>query len=96
MVWRVVEVPTLTASADRSATTVTVSARAQGARSGDRVFLLRRVDGRLVRVRHARLDATGSVSFSVKARATRTTYVVKLPSTRKHGAAAAKATVAGG
>jgi hypothetical protein len=95
-VWRVVVVPTLTASADRSGTTVTVSARATGARAGDRVVLLRRVGGRLVRLRHARLTADGSVGFVVRARAARTTYVVKLPGTRRHGPASARVTVPGG
>jgi hypothetical protein len=64
--------------------------------AGDRVFLLRRADGGLVRVGHARPDADGSVSFAVKARATRTTYVVKLPSTRTHGLASTTVTVAVG
>jgi hypothetical protein len=92
-VWRVVVVPTLSASTDRSGTTLTVSAQATGARAGDRVFLLRRVHDRLVRLRHGRLAADGSVTFTVPARAGRTTYVVKLPATRKHGAAATTVTV---
>ena len=94
--WRVVEVPGLSASANRSSTTVTVSATAQGARAGDRVVLFRRAHGRLVRLRHSRLDAGGSVSFGVKARPTRTTYVVRLPATRKHAPASATVTVPGG
>ena len=58
-------------------------------------FLVRRADGRLVRVRHARLSADRSVSFAVgPGRAT--TYVVKLPSTRKHGTASTTVTVAAG
>ena len=93
--WRVVEVPGLSASANRSGTTVTVSATAQGARAGDRVVLFRRAHGRLVRLRHGRLDAGGSVSFAVKARPTRTTYVVRLPATRKHAPASATVTVPG-
>ncbi len=92
-VWRVVVAPTLSASADRSGTTLTVSAQATGARVGDRVFLLRRVHDRLVRLGHGRLTADGSVTFTVPARAARTTYVVKLPATRKHGAAATTVTV---
>lgn len=92
-VWRVVVVPTLSASADRSGSTVTVSTQATGARVGDRVFLLRRVHDQLVRLRHARLAADGSVTFTVPARAARTTYVVKLPATPKHGAAATTVTV---
>ena len=93
--WRVVEVPSLSAAANRSSTTVTVSATAQGARAGDRAVLFRRAHGRLVRLRHGRLDAGGSVSFAVKARPARTTYVVRMPATRKHAPASATVTVAG-
>jgi hypothetical protein len=93
VVWRVVEVPTLSASSGPSGGKVTVSATAQGARAGDRVVLLRRAAGRLVRVRQARLDAGGAVTFVVKARARRTTYVVRLPATKRHGQASTTVTV---
>jgi hypothetical protein len=95
-VWRVVEVPTVTASAQRSSTGVTVSATTTGARAGDRVVLLRRVGGRLVRLRHARLDASGAVAFAVKARPKRTTYVVRVLGTKKHAPAKASVSVPGG
>ncbi len=95
-VWRVVEVPTLAASAQRSSTGVTVSATAHGARPGDRVLLLRRAHGRLVRLGHARLGANGSVAFVTRARPTRTTYVVRLLGTPKHAPAKASVTVPGG
>jgi hypothetical protein len=93
VVWRVVEVPTLSASAGPSGGKVMVSATAQGAHAGDRVVLLRRAAGRLVRVRQARLDAGGAVTFVVKARARRTTYVVRLPATKRHGQASTTVTV---
>jgi hypothetical protein len=93
--WRVIEVPTLTASADRSDGTVMVSATAQGVRTGDRVVLLRRTADGLVRLRHRRLDASGSVTFNVLARAVRTTYVVKLSATRRHAAATTSVSVPG-
>jgi hypothetical protein len=94
-VWRVVEVPTVTASAKRSSTTVTVSATTRGARPGDRALLLRRGHGRLVLVGHARLGAGGSVAFVTKPRATRTTYVVRLVGTRKHAPASGSVSVPG-
>jgi hypothetical protein len=93
--WRVVEVPTLTASAERSSDTVAINVSASGARAGDRVVLLRRVEGRLVRMRHGPLGAGGSATFSVKARAARTTYVVRLAATQRHGQATASLTVPG-
>jgi hypothetical protein len=93
--WRVVEVPTLTASADRSGSTVMVSATARGAHVGDRVVLLRRTAAGPVRLRHGRLDASGSLTFNVLARAARTTYVVKLAATQRHGAATTTVTVPG-
>jgi hypothetical protein len=93
---RVVEVPTVTVSAQRGATTVTVFASTTGARAGDRVVLLRRAHGSSVRMRHARLAADGSVTFTVRARAIRTAYVVKLPATKKHGPASDAVTVSAG
>jgi len=93
--WRVVEVPTLTASADRSNDSVTVTANSDGARAGDRVLLLRRTAAGLVRLRHGRLDAAGSVTFVVRARPARTTYVVRLLATKRHGPASATVSVPG-
>ncbi|MGC4112889.1 MAG: hypothetical protein QM747_21225 [Nocardioides sp.] len=94
--WRVVEQPTLSASSERTGTTTLVSASASGAHAGDKVVLLRRVDGRLVKLRHGSLDANGSVTFSVRARKIRTTYVVRLVATKRHGPAAASTVVPGG
>jgi hypothetical protein len=95
-IWRIVEVPTVTATAQRSSSSVTVSATAHGGRPGDRVLLLRRAHGRLVRLRHARLDASGSVAFVVASRPQRTTYVVRLLGTQKHAPAKTTVTVPGG
>lgn len=94
-VWRIVELPRMGASASRSTDTVSIAAAVTGARAGDRVVLLRRVGGRLVRMRHGPLDASGSVIFVVPARATRTTYVVRLGATQRHGPASAAVTVPG-
>ena len=93
--WRVVEVPTLSLSADRSGGSVTVTANAVGARGGDRVVLLRRTAAGLVRLRHGRLDAGGSVTFVVRSRAARTTYVVRLLATKRHGTATGSVGVPG-
>ncbi len=93
--WRVVMVPTLTASANHSGATVDLTATAQGGRPGDRVVLLRRVGGRLVTLRHGPLDANGSIIFEVPQRQRKTTYVVRLVGTRAHAPAAAHVTVPG-
>jgi hypothetical protein len=58
-VWRVVEVPVLHASAERGGTNVTITASATGAHAGDQVVLLRRFEGRLVRMRQSRLGSGG-------------------------------------
>jgi hypothetical protein len=92
--WRVVEVPTMSASAARDGTSVVVGARVQGGRAGDTVVLLRTLaGGGLVRIGHTILGADGSASFTVAARRARTTYVVRLPATRRHGVATARAVV---
>ncbi|HEY2879274.1 hypothetical protein [Nocardioides sp.] len=93
--WRVVELPTLGASGQRNGSTVAITATASGARTGDKVVLLRRVAGRLVRMRHAPLGAGGSVTFGVPARKARTTYVVRLVATKRHGPASASVSVPG-
>jgi hypothetical protein len=87
--WRIVEQPTLNASGQRSGSTLVVSATTSGARPGDKVVLLRREGGRLVKLRHTRLGAGGSASLSVRARKAATTYVVRLVATRQHGPASA-------
>jgi hypothetical protein len=92
--WRVVSLPSLSASAQPGDTTVAITASATGGRAGDRVVLLRRLDGRLVRMRHAPLGADGSVTFTVPRRKVRTTYVVRLLATKRHGAASTSVTVA--
>jgi hypothetical protein len=92
--WRLVEVPTMSASASRSSTTVVVGASVQGGRAGDRVVLLRRLaDGGTVRLGTTTLTADGTATFTVAARRARTAYLVRLPATRRHGAATAKAVV---
>lgn len=93
---RIVEVPTLTASARRGDARVGITATVVGARAGDRVVLLRRTGGRLVRMRRAALDADGTATFTVRARKARTTYVVRVVRTRRHAAATASTTVPGG
>ncbi len=92
---RLVMVPGLSATTRSDGADVDVVATALGGHAGDRVVLLRRVGGRLVKVRHAPLGDDGTVSFPVVRRARSTTYVVRLPATRRHAAATAKATVAG-
>jgi hypothetical protein len=72
--------------------------RTQGARAGDRFQVWRHVSGQTLRagharLGHARLDADGKVGFVTTARATRTTYVVRLLGTKKHSPASAKVTV---
>jgi 5-hydroxyisourate hydrolase-like protein (transthyretin family) len=91
--WRVVEVPSLTASGRRDGAVVDVSATARGGRAGDKVVLVRKAGSRLVRVAHGSLAADGTVGFQVPARRARTTYVVRLLATHHHAPATAKATV---
>jgi len=92
--WRVVEVPALTADGARDGTSVVVTARAQGAHGGDRVVLLRkRPGGGLVHLARTSLGADGTASFTVPARRARTTYVVRLVATPKHGLAVARTVV---
>jgi hypothetical protein len=92
--WLVVEVPTMSASAARDGTSVVVDATVQGGRAGDTVVLLRKLSGGgLIRIGHTRLAADGTAAFTVPARRARTTYVVRLPATHRHGAASARAVV---
>jgi hypothetical protein len=93
--WRVVMVPTLSASAAPAATTVTLTATAQGGRAGDRVVLLRRVGDRLVRLRHGPLGTDGTITFVVPHRRLDTTYVVRLVGTRAHAPATTQVGVSG-
>ncbi len=92
-IWRVVEAPTLSVSAQRGSADVTISANASGAHAGDKVVLLRRFEGRLVRMRQARLGGAGAVTFTVPARKARTTYVVRLVGTKQHASAQASVVV---
>ena len=92
--WRVVEVPTMSASASRSGTTVVVGATVRGGRAGDRLVLFRQLaGGGLVTIGHTSLAADGTAAFTVAARRARTAYVVRLPATSRHGAATARAVV---
>jgi hypothetical protein len=93
--WRVVMVPTLSASASPDGTEVAFTATAQGARTGDRVVLFRRAAGGLVKLRHGRLDAGGSITFQVPQRHRTTTYVVRLVGTRVHSSATTQISVPG-
>ena len=90
--WRVVMVPTIRASA---APDGTIDATATGGRTGDRVVLLRRVGGQLVRVQHGTLDSSGQVTFHVTPKPVKTTYVVRLLATKRHGWAVGRVTVPG-
>jgi hypothetical protein len=91
-IWRVAMVPTLGASA---AADGTIDANATGGFAGDRVLLQRRLKGRLVTVQHGTLDASGHVTFDVSPRPKKVTYVVRLPATKRHAWAVARATVPG-
>jgi hypothetical protein len=93
--WRIVMVPTLSASASPDGANVDLTASAQGGRPGDRVVLLRRIAGQLVELRHGRLDADGSIMFQVPQRRRSTTYVVRLAGTRAHAPATTKVDVPG-
>ena len=92
---RLVMVPDLSATTRPDGAGAVVVATALGGHAGDRVVLLRRLAGGLVKVRQAPLADDGTVSFPVARRARNTTYVVRLLATRRHAAATAKATVAG-
>jgi hypothetical protein len=92
---RVVMVPALDATWRAGGTGAVVAASAVGGFAGDQVVLLRRVDGRLVKVRTARLDGDGTTAFDVVRRTRSTTYVVRLLATPRHAVATARTTVAG-
>ena len=87
--WRVVLVPSLTSTVTTGApgdpTDVTVTAL--GGQAGDTVALLRRVDGRMVPVLEATLDAAGVAHFLVAPGKKETRYVARLPATELHGPA---------
>jgi hypothetical protein len=91
--WRIVELPALSVSGQRSGGTVVITATTSGARPGDKVVLLRSVNGRLATLRHGRLDANGAAVFSVTARRVRTEYVVRLVATKRHGPASSSVIV---
>ncbi len=92
---RLAMVPDLSATTRADGADADVVGTALGGHAGDRVVLLRRLGGRLVKLRHAPLADDGTVSFRVARRARSTTYVVRLLATRRHAAATAKVTVAG-
>jgi hypothetical protein len=92
---RVAMVPALSATMRSDGADADIVGTALGGHAGDRVVLLRRLGGRLVKIQHAPLADDGTVSFRVVRRARSTTYVVRLLATRRHAAATAKATVAG-
>ena len=92
---RVAMVPTIAAGTRPDGAGADVVATASGGNPGDRVVLLRRMGGRLVKVAHAPLGADGAVAFVVTRRVRNTTYVVRLPATRRHTAATARTTVSG-
>jgi hypothetical protein len=93
--WRVVEQPSISVAGQRDGSTTEVTASASGARAGDKVVVFRRLGGRLVRMRHGALGADGSASFALKARKVRTTYVVRLVATKRHGPASGAVAVPG-
>jgi hypothetical protein len=93
--WRIVSLPTVQVSAQRGDDSVDLSVTTTGARPGDTVILLRVGAHGLVRLQHTTLAADGRATFSPRARAQRTTYVVRLPATRVHGPARASVTVPG-
>jgi hypothetical protein len=92
-VWRVVLVPTVTASATHVGDGVDVVAAVVGGREGDPTALLRQGRDRLLLVARGRLDAGGHVTFRIPARDRRTAYVVRLPATRAHGPGRARVVV---
>ncbi len=89
-VWRVVLVPTLSATASGDE----ISATAAGGRPGDVVRLFRQGPHRLLAAGRDRLDQDGHVTFVVDARSTTTTYAVRLLATTAHARAATRLTVA--
>ncbi len=92
---RVVMVPTLGVTWRADGAQADVVANAFGGHPGDRIALLRRMGGRLVKVQSARLAADGTAAFTVAHRKRSTTYVVRLLATPRHAVATARTTVAG-
>jgi hypothetical protein len=93
--WKVVTVPTLSASAGPAGADESIAATARGGHPGDRVVLLRRAAGRLVKIGHGTLDANGSVTFAVPLRRRPATYVVRLLGTARHAPAQTRVDVPG-
>ena len=91
--WRIVAVPSVAVAAQRDGSRVSIAVTTTGARAGDTVVLFRVGAAGRVRLQHTTVSAEGRAAFSPRARATRTTYVVRLPATRFHGAAGASVTV---
>ena len=80
-------VPALSATVATGTSTTDVTVSALGGRVGDAVVLLRRVDGALVPVLQATLDAAGTARFEVMPGQHPTRYLVRLPATAAHDAA---------
>jgi hypothetical protein len=85
--WRVALVPALSATVTTGTPYTDLAVSALGGRVGDAVVLLRRVDGALVPVLQATLDAAGAARFEVTPGQHPTRYVVRLPATAAHDAA---------
>ncbi len=85
--WRVALVPALSATVATGTSNTDLTVSALGGRVGDAVVLLRRVDGALVPVLQATLDAAGTARFEVTPGQHPTRYVVRLPATAAHDAA---------
>lgn len=90
--WRVVLVPTLQATVT-AGDPADIAVAATGGTAGDRVSLLRPVDGKLVVVVRTTLAADGTAHFQVTPGERTTRYVVRLPPTAEHGAARAPVAV---
>jgi hypothetical protein len=80
-------VPALSATVTAGTPYTDLAVSALGGRVGDAVVLLRRVDGALVPVLQATLDAAGTARFEVTPGRHPTRYVVRLPATAAHDAA---------
>ncbi len=91
-VWQVLLVPRVTAGATAAGPDVDVTASVQGARTGDRVSLLRQGALRLVVVGRTTVGPDGTATWRVTPART-ATYVVRLPATATHARATARLTV---
>ena len=85
--WRVAMQPQVTADVSASKKEATIDVTTLGAVGGDDITLATRRDGRLLIVGQARLDASGSASFTVTPDHQRTTYNLVLEPTKRHTSA---------